>query len=87
MNDRIRKLAEQAANYADKNATEEWADYPGRYYEVFQEQFAQLVIEECVAQINSAKLETFANESHITQMLHNKIQLVEQIRQHFGVEL
>jgi hypothetical protein len=46
MNERIRQLAEQALNYAEKNQS---ADIPQHWFKLHTEKFAELIVKECAA--------------------------------------
>ena len=45
MNERIRELAEQALEYAEKNQS---ADIPRHWFRLYNEKFAELIVRECV---------------------------------------
>ena len=47
MNERIKLLAEQALNYAEKNQS---ADIPQHWFKLHTEKFAELIICECAAE-------------------------------------
>ena len=49
MKERIRKLAEQAAEYAAENATGDWEVGPA-YQDLFNKKFAELIVRECALQ-------------------------------------
>ena len=45
MNEKIKQLAEQALNYAEKNQS---ADIPQHWFKLHTEKFAELIVKECV---------------------------------------
>ena len=72
MNERIRQLAEQALNYAEKNQS---ADIPRHWFKLHNEKFAELIVAECA---------NVANQ----HMEHNEgtdYNVGGKIKQHFGV--
>jgi hypothetical protein len=46
MNEKIKELAEQAAEYAAQNATGDWEVGPA-YQDLFNKKFAELIVREC----------------------------------------
>jgi hypothetical protein len=87
MNERIRELTEQAAEYAAQNATGDWEVGPD-YQDIFNKKFAQLIVAKCVAQC-----EFVAGQAEIT----NKGEMARKtkatadycaffIKEYFGVE-
>lgn len=57
MNERIRKLYEQAGEYAAQNATGDWEVGPA-YQDLFNKKFAELIVQECVEQLRYTVLDT-----------------------------
>jgi hypothetical protein len=49
MNERIKLLAEQALNYAEKNQS---ADIPQHWVKLHTEKFAELIVRECAQRID-----------------------------------
>ena len=49
MNERIRELAKQALDYAEKNQS---ADIPQHWFELHNKKFAKLIIDECMTLCN-----------------------------------
>jgi hypothetical protein len=74
MNPRIRELAEQAEQYTDA-----WFREQPTWSEVYDQTFAQLIVQECV-EICMKEFDTGL------LMAPQAPQIAEQIRQHFGVE-
>ncbi len=70
MNQRIKELAKQATRYIDPTINE------GVCWELDQEKFAQLIVQECVDQVELFNVWPDVRPRHI----------VEAIKQHFGVE-
>ena len=85
MNERIKELAEQALNYAEKNQS---ADIPQHWFKLHTEKFAELIVRECISIIKpTSHHEAFA-PSYLgnvdgLELLDGK---VKQIKLHFGVE-
>lgn len=49
MNERIRKLAEQALDYAETNQSAEVQQY---WFKLYNEKFAELIVRECAEWVN-----------------------------------
>jgi hypothetical protein len=78
MNERIRELAEQAEIYAGE-LIDEGADY-NQYPRYYTEKFAELIVKECMAV--AAKQRKPANLNY-----NPSERFVEDLRQHFGVDI
>ena len=52
MNERIKELAEQALNYAEKNQS---ADIPQHWFKLHTEKFAELIVKECVGVVEGGR--------------------------------
>ena len=52
MNERIKDLAEQALEYAEKNQS---ADIPQHWFRLYNEKFAELIVRECANISNQAE--------------------------------
>jgi hypothetical protein len=83
MNERIRKLAEQAEKYADYN-------FKGEIFwtEAYESKFAELIVEECIAIVKPTSHHEAWAQSYLggvdgLELLEGKI---ENIKEHFGVE-
>jgi 1,2-phenylacetyl-CoA epoxidase catalytic subunit len=73
MNDRIRELAKEALNYAEKNQS---AEVQQHWFKLYNEKFAELIVEEC------------AKSANYWYQNHNKIHSdpMSYVLAHFGVE-
>ena len=82
MNERIRELAEQATN-----VVEGWSDEHGttRYYEFNQEKFAELIVRECLGCCEQVISDPVPKS--VDTWLNGGTQCIDEIKQHFGVEL
>ena len=83
MNEQIQKLAEQAAKYSAIMAlpTGESGD------KLFVEKFAELIVRECIAEIESVKVDEYGTDVYDIGYDDGLTQSVETIKEHFGVEL
>jgi len=71
MNEQIKKLAEQAAEYAAQNATGDWEVGPA-YKDLFNKKFAELIVRECA--------------NYITEYYPHSRYEAFYMKKHFGVE-
>ena len=83
MNERIRELADEAAKYSAIMAlpTGESGD------KLFVEKFAELIVRECIAEIESVKVDEYGTDVYDIGYDDGLTQSVETIKEHFGVEL
>ncbi len=80
MNERIRELAKEALDYAEKNQS---AEVQQHWFKLYNEKFAELIVRECIAKVEMRK--KFAIEDqHIVDHAFNL--LVYDLESHFGVE-
>ena len=83
MNERIRELAKEALDYAEKNQS---AEVPQHWFKLYNEKFAELIVKECAKAITNDDLAkdcgTFMMDSYAKGMRYS----AEVIREHFGVE-
>jgi hypothetical protein len=92
MNERIQQLAEQARKYAWENETH-WSANAEREA-LFEQKFAQLIVEECVELCETAAYapRPALNPTPVEQYAfiigegNMAVNLAKQIRKHFGVE-
>ena len=92
MNERIKDLAEQALEYAEKNQS---ADIPQHWFRLYNEKFAELIVQECIAQCEqvATAADAKSKSKFVTddgRMLHEGMwggakNCSGQIKQHFGV--
>jgi hypothetical protein len=75
MNDRIRELAKEALNYAEKNQS---AEVQQHWFKLYNEKFAELIVRECVTALEQHHPFTKDPEAYLYA-----ISLIEE---HFGVE-
>ena len=75
MNERIKELAEQALNYAEKNQS---ADIPQHWFKLHTEKFAELIVKECLDQLHVSDWD----EDYDKGIYWSR----EQIKNHFGAE-
>lgn len=75
MNERIKKLSEQAEKYADDN-------FKGQptWYEAFESKFAELIVKECVTVLKRLQDDTDR------QNWPTPYGCAEAIKEHFGIE-
>jgi hypothetical protein len=85
MNEKIRELAEQAGDYVNevytppvrsKEPGKIWEDGHVDWMEQFNEKFAELIVRECVSVVEQQK----------AKMSYGPTFVIEDIKQHFGVE-
>ena len=74
MNELIRKLSEQAQDWADAHAP-----YASEEHEYFAEKFAQLIVRECIVDFYRNCLDITSNEDIA-------VQVERYVQEHFGVE-
>jgi hypothetical protein len=74
VNERIRELALEAEEFADRVV-----NYGGEFHTAYTEKFAELIVKECadIAKHNVMNISTYGDAEFVD----------EQIRKHFGVEL
>jgi hypothetical protein len=51
MNERIKALVEQARKYADENRPGSFVKYDPEWFVLYNEKFAELIIEECAREV------------------------------------
>ena len=73
MNERIKKLAEQATTYIDPSAND------GVCWNFDKEKFAELIVRECAEMVRIQNEQFMANESHYGVVSTD-------VLKHFGVE-
>ena len=76
MNERIRELAEQALEYAEKNQS---ADIPRHWFRLYNEKFAELIVKECASICEDTEGDTSADSRWGRRCC------ALEIREHFGV--
>ena len=76
MNELIRKLNEQAQDWADAHAP-----YASEEHEYFVEKFAELIVRECIEHLESSV--AVPNIEHS----RTKTKCISSIKEHFGVEI
>ena len=74
MNELIRKLSEQAQDWADAHAP-----YASEEHEYFAEKFAQLIVRECIVDFYRNCLDITSNEDIA-------VQVERYVQEHFGVK-
>jgi len=80
MNERIKQLKHQASLWCDINVPEQFSEYG--YGEVWEDKFAELIVQECVDRIKNADMTDLEGSDP-----DDVLWLVErQIVKHFGVE-
>jgi hypothetical protein len=70
MNERIRELAKEALDYAEKN---QLAEVPQHWFKLYNEKFAELIVREC------ADVGSKFSQAHPEDIRYH-------IKRHFGVE-
>jgi hypothetical protein len=81
MNERIKLLAEQARQYAFAKVenSQDPTEWSSKYYnEIFDDKFAELIVQECIDAIN--------NDAWLNDVRSAANGCVRTIREHFGVE-
>ena len=76
MNERIKLLAEQALNYAEKNQS---ADIPQHWFKLHTEKFAELIVRECADWLKQP-----VNQTPSCGTVMNIT--AERLKEHFGVD-
>jgi len=77
MNERIRELVEKSYIYDRQNDSS-----------IFdKEKFAELIVRECIAEIESVKVDEYGTDVYDIGYDDGLTQSVETIKEHFGVEL
>jgi len=83
MNERIRELAKEALDYAEKNQS---AEVQQHWFKLYNEKFAELIVRECATAITDDDLAkdcgTFMMDSWAKGMRYS----AHLIKEHFGVE-
>ena len=81
MNDRIRELAKEALDYAEKNQS---AEIPQHWFKLYNEKFAELIVRECTNVIADDDLAkdcgTIMMDSYAKGMRYS----AHLIKEHFG---
>jgi hypothetical protein len=78
MNERIRLLAEQALEYAEKNQS---ADIPRHWFRLYNEKFAELIVAECLGIVDDAE------RGGSNEIWDNAVKFIRRdLQEHFGVE-
>lgn len=80
MNERIKELAEQAEDWADKQNF-----YESDYRDYFNEKFAELIVSECLDQVEQAKNSPFVSLDDANRMKHFVDVTKKKLKKHFGV--
>ena len=75
MNERIKELAEQATSY---NNSDGWL--------FDKEKFAEKIVRECIAELESVKVNEYRTDVYDIGYDDGLTQAVETIKEHFGVE-
>ena len=85
MNEQIEKLINQAWELANKEVSDEdWHTYV--HEKIFEIKFAELIIRECVDQVEQAKKSPFVSLDDAKRMAHFVDVTTKKIQKHFGVE-
>ena len=79
MHKRIKELAEQALNYAEKNQS---ADIPQHWFKLHTEKFAELIVRECAKVCDDLDIDDWGDKSFDDGTYYCS----RAIKQHFGVE-
>jgi hypothetical protein len=83
MNERIRELAKEALDYAEKNQS---AEVQQHWFKLYNKKFAELIVQECATAITNDAMakdcETFLMDSWAKGMRYS----AHLIKEHFGVE-
>ena len=75
MNERIRELAKEALDYAEKKKLEEVSQH---WFKLYNEKFAELIVRECMEQLNISNVPTSISAGLNLGRVA--------IKEHFGVE-
>ena len=76
MNERIRELAKEALDYAERNQS---AEVPQHWFKLYNEKFAELIVRESIVDFYRNYLDTTSDDD-ITE------QVDRYVKQNFGVE-
>ena len=85
MNERIRELAKEALDYAEKNQSSEVQQH---WFKLYNEKFAELIVRECIKQGDTlAKhyIDTHPEQEQV-MLLASIADYSKEIKKHFGVE-
>jgi len=92
MNERIRELAKEALDYAEKNQS---AEVPQHWFKLYNEKFAELIVRECCQYLNSEaeRLYALSISEHRSDFKEDFEICAEKcydniqgLKEHFGVE-
>ena len=78
MNERIKLLAEQARLYASEQYPGSFVKYDPKWFEFYNEKFAELIVRECMDVVRDINQEYDGGSTVVNA--------AEEIRDHFGVE-
>ncbi len=84
MNKRIKELAEQARNLVEHDY--EYLPEEADRVELIHEKFAELIIRECLEQVEQAKNSPFVSLDDAKRMSHFVDVTKKNVQKHFGVE-
>ena len=86
MNERIQELAGLAEKLADENTkafTDGTGEWKRSWNEVYDEKFAELIVQECMWKIMQRREEAIDNDWHVDEAMSAAL---SDISEHFGVE-
>ena len=82
MNERIKQLAEQAVEETQQMMIMEFKNFESKLYE----KFAELIVGDCIAELESVKVNEYRTDVYDIGYDDGLTQAVETIKEHFGVE-
>ena len=77
MNERIKELKHQASLWCDKNIPEQYSEETNGYGRVWEDKFAELIVQECASIDFRHKIGLTSDQDY---------DISDTIKQHFGVE-
>jgi len=83
MNEQLKQLMGQTL---DEKFSGTWSTMDMQDLQKFAERFAELIVRECIAEIESVKVDEYGTDVYDIGYDDGLIQSVETIKEHFGVE-
>ena len=86
MNERIKKLMEQASEYAHENRAGDWEVGPA-YQDIFHKKFAELFVAECIGVVNKTDPPGYEDYPDYRDQIEKSFrrECAIEIKKHFGV--
>ena len=81
MNERIRKIAEEARLYADEQYPGSFVKYDPKWFEFYNEKFVELIVRKCADICNKIYFDHYPDAEHFERSEEG-----DAIKQYFGIE-